>query len=84
MNKVGEGVAHSILYLGLVVGAAAIYMARSDPARQIIIVLILVVFYLVWGFSYHNARGDLKRKTMLEYMAISLISLLVAFIVFVS
>ena len=84
MNKVIEKLAHTILYFGFVVGAVAVYMTRYDGARQLLIVLILVAYYLIWGFSYHSMRKDLSMRLALEYLAISLIALLVAFVIFAS
>ncbi len=84
MDKTIQAVWHMTLYLGLIIGVVAIYIWRFDVARQFWIVSILVGFYLIWGFSYHGARGNLTRKLIYEYLAISLISLLAAFIVFMS
>ena len=84
MNKTLEGVFHLILYLGLVLGAVAIFIWRFDGGRQFMIVVLLVAFYLIWGYSYHSTKRDLCRKLILEYLAISLIGLLAAFVVFMS
>jgi len=84
MNKTLEGIFHLILYLGFIIGAVAIFIWRFDGERQFMIVLLLVAFYLIWGYSYHSTKRDLCRKLILEYLAISLIGLLAAFVVFMS
>lgn len=84
MNKSVEAVAHSILYLGFILGAVAIFIWRFDTNRQFLIVCLLVAFYLIWGYSYHTLKRDISRRLILEYLAISLIGILAAFVVFVS
>lgn len=84
MNKVTDRVAHTLLYLGFIIGVVAIFVSRFDSTRQLLIVLMLVAFYLIWGYSYHTARRDLTRRVVFEYSAIALISLLAAVIIFAS
>ena len=79
-SKVIEKLAHTILYFGFVVGVVAVYMARASGHGQ----LLLVAYYLIWGFSYHSARKDLSARVAAEYLVISLIALLAAFIIFAS
>ena len=83
-SKVIEKLAHTILYFGFVVGVVAVYMARASGHGQLLIVIILVAYYLIWGFSYHSARKDLSARVAAEYLVISLIALLAAFIIFAS
>ena len=83
-SKLIEKLAHTILYFGFVVGVAAVYMARASGHGQLLIVIILVVYYLIWGFSYHSAKKDLSLRLAAEYLIISLIALLAAFIIFAS
>ncbi len=84
MNKAAEKLAQTLLYFGFVVGAVAVYVSRYDSRRQFLIVLLLIAFYLIWGFSYHSGKKDLKKRVFLEYLVISLIALLAAVIVFAS
>lgn len=83
-SRLIEKLAHTILYFGFVVGVVAVYMAHASGHGQLLIVIILVAYYLIWGFSYHSAKKDLSIRLVLEYLIISLIALLAAFIVFAS
>lgn len=75
---------HLFLYGGLVVGMVAVYLARYSATRQFLILMLLVLFYLVWGYAYHHTKGDAHRKIFLEYLFIGLIALLAGFLVLVS
>ena len=83
-SKLADRTAHTLLYFGFVVGVVAIFLSRFDAKRQLAIVLLLIGFYLIWGYSYHSARKDLSRRVIFEYLAISLISLLAAIVIFMS
>lgn len=83
-SKLVEKLAHTILYFGFVVGVVAVYAARASSHGQLLIVIILVAYYLIWGFSYHSAKKDLSAGLAVEYLIISLIALLAAFIIFAS
>lgn len=75
---------HLFLYAGLAFGFIAVYLVRFEAGRQFIILMLLVVFYLVWGFAYHHTKGDANRKIFLEYLFIGLIALAAGFLVLVS
>lgn len=84
MNKTTDRAAHTLLYFGFIVGVVALFAAQADSRRQLLIVLMLVTFYLIWGYSYHSTRKDLNKRVIFEYLAIALISLLAAFTIFAS
>ncbi len=84
MNKRLNLFWHLFLYLGLVVGVVAVYFSRYSATRQYLVLMMLVVFYLVWGWVYHHTKGDATRKIFLEYLFIGLIALLSGFLVLVS
>jgi len=84
MKKIKEidKIAHVILLIGLVVGAVAIYSSRFSATRQLVVILLLIAFYLIWGYVYHHLRGDASRKLMIEYLVIGSIALLTSIFVF--
>lgn len=84
MNYKLDAFWHLFLYLGLAVGFAAVYLSRFSAGRQFIILMLLVLFYLVWGFAYHHTKGDINRKVSLEYLFIGLIALLAGYLVLMS
>ena len=75
--------AHVFLILGLAVGAAAIYRLRYDSTSQFLVILVITLFYLLWGTTYHHIKGEIKKKLLLEYLLIALIVIIVGFLVFV-
>lgn len=81
MNKHLDKFAHLFLYFGFVVGAVAIYMAKYDPTRQFLVIVLLVAFYMLWGFSYHHAKREASGRLYLEYLLVALIALLAGFFV---
>ena len=82
MNKSIDKFAHLVLYGVIALGFVAIYLARFDAVRQFIVILLMVGFYLIWGFVFHHYRGDATKKLMIEYLLIAAVSLLASFFVF--
>ena len=76
--------AHVFLILGLAVGAVAVYRLRFSSTDQFLVILIIVLFYLLWGTTYHHIKGEVSKKLLFEYLIISLIVIIVGFLVFVS
>ena len=75
--------AHIFLTFGIAVGATAIYRLRFDSTSQFLVILIIVLFYLLWGTTYHHIKGEISKKLLLEYLIISLIVVIAGFLVFV-
>ena len=75
--------AHVFLVLGLAVGAVAIYRLRFASTSQFLVILIIVLFYLLWGTTYHHIKGEIEKKLLLEYLIIALIVIIAGFLVFV-
>ena len=74
--------AHVFLVLGLIVGVAAIYRLRFDSTSQFLVILIITLFYLLWGTTYHHIKGEISKKLLLEYLIIALIVLIAGYLVF--
>ena len=74
--------AHVFLILGFAVGAVAIYRLRFDSTSQFLVILIIVLFYLLWGTTYHHIKGEIEKKLLLEYLIIALIVIITGFLVF--
>lgn len=84
MKKKHDLTWHLFMYIGLAVGALGVFLSRYDATRQFVVLALLVLFYLVWGFAYHHTKGDADRRKMLEYLFIGLIAVLAGFLVLVS
>ena len=74
--------AHIFLIFGIAVGAVAIYRLRFDSTSQFLVILIIVLFYLLWGTTYHHIKGEIEKKLLLEYLIIALIATIAGFLVF--
>lgn len=74
--------AHTFLILGLAVAAVAIYRLRYDSTSQFLVILVIVLFYLLWGTTYHHIKGEITKKLFVEYLLIALIVVIVALLVF--
>ena len=75
--------AHIFLILGLAVGALAVYRLRFDATSQFLVILVITLFYLLWGTTYHHIKGEISKKLFLEYLLIASIATIAAFLVFV-
>ena len=75
--------AHIFLIFGLIVGGVAVYRLRYDSTSQFLVILVITLFYLLWGTTYHHIKGEIKKKLLLEYLLIALIVIIVGFLVFV-
>lgn len=74
--------AHIFLIVGLIVGSVAIYRLRFDSTSQFLVILIIVLFYFLWGTTYHHIKGEITKKLLLEYLIIALIVTIAGFLVF--
>jgi len=77
-----DTVAHIFLLFALGLGAVGIYRSRYDATGQFLVILVLAVFYILWGVLYHHLKGDLKRKLFFEYLILASIASVVGFLVF--
>lgn len=77
-----DNIAHVGLLIGFMVGAVAIFTLRFDSSAQFLVVLVMAVFYLVWGLVYHHIKRDFNLKLFFEYVAIAGLSIASAVLVF--
>lgn len=62
-----------ILFSGLLLGAVAFFAFVGLPFFRVAAVVIVGVFYFVWGIIHHLLLKDLHIKIALEYLFISAI-----------
>lgn len=75
---------YSLLLLCIVLGGVAIYNLRFEMASQIVVILMLVVFYIIWGMVYHNLKRDLTPRLFKEYLVIGAIAVCAGLLVFLA
>lgn len=78
-----EKLAYFFLLCGFAVGTMAIVRLKYDSISQFLVILLLCLFYLLWGATYHHLKGDLTKRLFLEYFLIASIASVAAFLVFV-
>lgn len=80
--KYFEVTSHLVLYLGLSVGLVAMYRLRFSVSERLFVILLMIVFYLFWGFAYHVYKRDFSKKVYLEYLILAAIAAVVGVLVF--
>lgn len=78
-----DTLAYFVLFGGLIIGALGILRVGFDAMRQFWIILMLCLFYLLWGIGYHQHKGDLTRRLFLEYLILVAIATAAGFLVFI-
>lgn len=65
----------TILLLGLVLT----FLATPNIQLQIIIILLTIFFYMVWGILHHLINHELTGKIMVEYVLIGTLGISILF-----
>jgi len=69
---------HYIFLISILVSGLAIFVYLApNPDKQFISVVITASLYFIWGLAHHHIEGDLHVKIMLEYLLISVLSIVV-------
>ncbi len=61
----------TILAAIIAFGLIGIIFYRFDFAAEVTVVILMSVMYIFWGVMHHYHDGDLTMKTLLEYIAMS-------------
>lgn len=77
-----ESVFYILLFFAFAMGAVSFLRFRFDPFYQFSMLIVLSIFYFVWGMFYHHLRRDLTIKVFWEYLAIWVICMLASVMVF--
>ncbi|MFZ5376110.1 MAG: hypothetical protein ACOZAN_00370 [Patescibacteria group bacterium] len=73
--------AYLLLVLVLSILAFLFFAAWPDRLLQRIIVVIISVFYFLWGIFSHIRLGTITKNIILEYLAVSGLSGLILFLI---
>lgn len=60
----------------LLVGLFAFFAYKGRASEQFFIATIISFAYFLWGIVYHTLEGDLHPRIVIEYLLMSLFSLL--------
>jgi uncharacterized membrane protein YjjP (DUF1212 family) len=70
---------HLLYYLSLAAilasGVVAVLFLQNQKTFQIAIVVLLALFYAVWGIVHHAIEHSFSIKIVLEYISIALLSI---------
>jgi len=75
---------HAVLVFGLAVGVIGYLRIRFDSQKAFLVIALSALYYVIWGFVYHNLKGDFNRKLLFEYLLIAGIALVASYLVIVS
>ncbi len=70
---------HLLYYLSLAIilsaGVLAVANLHNQKSLQIAIVVLIGLFYVLWGVVHHAVEHSFSIKIMLEYISIALLSI---------
>ncbi|MDE2589433.1 MAG: hypothetical protein KGL95_07185 [Patescibacteria group bacterium] len=70
---------HFLYYLSLAAILAAcvllIAFLKNQKSLQVAVVILMALFYVIWGVVHHAIEHSFSIKIMLEYIAIALLSI---------
>ncbi|MBI2611203.1 hypothetical protein HYW54_00465 [Candidatus Gottesmanbacteria bacterium] len=68
---------HYIFLLSILVGGVISFLVLSGNAeKQFQVVLMTAILYFLWGIAHHHLEGDLHIKIVIEYLLISILSVI--------
>ncbi|MBI4099621.1 hypothetical protein HY440_01295 [Candidatus Microgenomates bacterium] len=70
-HLIRHGADFFLLTLILAFGLGGLLYFRFETASQIAVVVLMAVFYVLWGILHHHHDGDLTAKVVLEYISMS-------------
>ncbi|MBI2617188.1 hypothetical protein HYW55_03590 [Candidatus Gottesmanbacteria bacterium] len=65
-----------VLALILGIGVSLFWANQGKPSQQFFIGTIMAGMYFLWGVLYHTLEGDLHPKIVVEYLLMSLLSVI--------
>ena len=70
---------HFLYYLSLTailaVGVLLVAFFKNQRSLQVAMVILISLFYVIWGVVHHAVEHSFSIKIMLEYIAIALLSI---------
>ncbi len=76
---------HIAYYIGLgmvlLLGLPLLALTGFNKAFQISVVILLALFYVLWGLLHHYMHHDLHTKIVLEYIVMAALGVSIVFFV---
>lgn len=67
---------YASLILILLLGLIMFYLNIGFPNRQLLVIILISFFYVMWGIIHHFLQGDLHPKIVVEYILIAIIAIM--------
>jgi len=62
-----------VLLIGLGILSILLFVFRADLFVQRMIIVLIALFYFLWGIFHHILEKDLHVKIVLEYLSIAIV-----------
>jgi hypothetical protein len=74
--------AYFLLFLVIAFGGFIFWRASFEPQVRLLVFLVLIGFYLVWGSLYHHIKHNFTGGLFLEYLLVGAIAAVAAILLF--
>ena len=71
MTKIQHALLYVALFVGLALAGVLLFLFHGDPARQLLVVVGVSLFYLVWGIAHHVLQDEFDFEVLLDYLLIA-------------
>lgn len=79
-KKINEHVAYYISLIAIfALGAFLIYSVTPNKQLQMLIFVIMAIFYVIWGVLHHFINHELSTKIVVEYILIGTLGIGIMF-----
>lgn len=66
---------HILLYIALIAtlicAGVLFFTSRAHPANQLLVVIGISLFYIIWGAVHHILEGEFDFEVLLDYLLIA-------------
>jgi len=78
MKKHSQHLPHYLPLVGVLLFCLFGFLIFSyDRAFQVILTVLMGVFYVVWGVMHHHTKNDLYLVVVLEYASVAILGVLI-------
>jgi hypothetical protein len=81
MKKYQSLINISVLSVILIIGVISFMKFTGNQSAQLLIGIMIAIFYAIWGILHHWLDKSLHRKVVIEYLLISAIAIMVLLVV---
>ena len=71
MSKLQHALLYIALLVGLILAGVFFFLSHGNPAQQLLVVVGVSSFYLVWGVAHHVLEDEFDFEVLLDYLLIA-------------